>query len=87
VTLPLALPGILAGVVLAFARSMGEFGATLMLAYYPRTMPIAIWVAFVSKGLSSAFPLAVLLLATSLAAIVVLSAVGAGPLGVGRARD
>jgi len=87
VTLPLALPGILAGVVLAFARSMGEFGATLMLAYYPRTMPIAIWVAFVSKGLSSAFPLAVLLLATSLAAIAVLSAVGAGPLGVGRARD
>lgn len=32
VTLPLAVPGILAGSMLAFARSMGEFGATLMVA-------------------------------------------------------
>ncbi|MFW7343077.1 molybdate ABC transporter permease subunit [Pollutimonas sp. H1-120] len=32
VTLPLALPGILAGVFLAFARALGEFGATLMIA-------------------------------------------------------
>src|SRR3546814_10688836 len=30
VTLPLAMPGILAGVFLAFARALGEFGATLM---------------------------------------------------------
>jgi molybdate transport system permease protein len=29
VTLPLALPGIIAGTVLAFARSLGEFGATI----------------------------------------------------------
>lgn len=32
VTLPLAWPGILAGTLLAFARAMGEFGATLMVA-------------------------------------------------------
>lgn len=32
VTLPLARPGILSGCVLAFARSMGEFGATIMIA-------------------------------------------------------
>jgi len=32
VTLPLALPGILAGAVLAFARALGEFGATIVLA-------------------------------------------------------
>jgi molybdate transport system permease protein len=32
VTLPLAMPGILAGVFLAFARALGEFGATLMIA-------------------------------------------------------
>jgi molybdate transport system permease protein len=32
VTLPLALPGVLSGSVLAFARSMGEFGATIMIA-------------------------------------------------------
>jgi molybdate transport system permease protein len=32
ITLPLAWPGILAGTLLAFARAMGEFGATLMVA-------------------------------------------------------
>lgn len=32
VALPLAMPGILSGCVLAFARSMGEFGATIMIA-------------------------------------------------------
>jgi molybdate ABC transporter permease protein len=32
ITLPLALPGLLAGITLAFARALGEFGATLMLA-------------------------------------------------------
>jgi molybdate transport system permease protein len=32
VTLPLAWPGILAGTLLAFARAMGEFGASLMVA-------------------------------------------------------
>jgi molybdate transport system permease protein len=32
VTLPLALPGIIAGMMLAFARALGEFGATIMVA-------------------------------------------------------
>lgn len=32
ISLPLATPGILAGVMMAFARAMGEFGATLMIA-------------------------------------------------------
>ncbi len=47
VTLPLALPGILAGTVLAFARSLGEFGATIMVAGniegVTRTIPLAIF--------------------------------------------
>lgn len=47
VTLPLALPGILAGTVLAFARSLGEFGATILVAGNlpgsTRTLALAIW--------------------------------------------
>jgi molybdate transport system permease protein len=47
VTLPLARRGILAGVVLAFARSLGEFGATLMVAGNipgrTQTLPLAIY--------------------------------------------
>ena len=49
VTLPLARRGILAGTVLAFARALGEFGATLMLAGNipgrTDTMPLAIYAA------------------------------------------
>jgi molybdate transport system permease protein len=47
VTLPLAMPGILAGLVLAFARCLGEFGATITLAGNipgeSRTLPVAIY--------------------------------------------
>ncbi len=79
VTLPLARPGIVAGVVLAFARSMGEFGATVMLAYYPRTMPVEIWVSFRTRGLEGAFPVAVILAALSVVVLAVVEAVGADP--------
>jgi molybdate transport system permease protein len=47
VTLPLALPGILAGAVLAFAKAMGEFGATItFVSNIPgqtQTLPSAIY--------------------------------------------
>lgn len=47
VTLPLAMPGIIAGVVLAFARSLGEFGATItFVSNIPgetRTLPLAMY--------------------------------------------
>jgi len=49
IALPLAFPGILAGTMLAFARGLGEFGATLMLAgNIPKqttTIPLAIYAA------------------------------------------
>jgi molybdate transport system permease protein len=47
VTLPLMSPGILAGAILAFARSLGEFGATItFVANIPgetRTLPLALY--------------------------------------------
>lgn len=53
VTMPLSLPGILSGLVLTFARALGEFGATLMLAGNipgkTQTIPTAIYYA-VSTG-------------------------------------
>jgi molybdate/tungstate transport system permease protein len=80
VTLPLAWPGILGGVTLAFARALGEFGATLMLAYYPRTMPVEVWVAFTTAGLDAAFPVAVVLLAVSVATLAALHLLETTPL-------
>lgn len=75
ITLPLAAPGIVAGVVLCFARAIGEFGATALFAGnrpgVTQTMPLAIYTAFNGAGVSqgTAVALALLLLAT---AIVVL---------------
>ena len=79
ITLPLAGPGILAGVTLAFARAMGEFGATVMLSYYPRTMPVQIWVSFVSLGLDAAYPVAIVLVVISIAALVILNTAASNP--------
>lgn len=54
ITLPLASPGILCGVVLAFARSLGEFGATITFAGNlggeTRTLPLALYTAMQSPG-------------------------------------
>ncbi|MFB6086148.1 MAG: ABC transporter permease [Halodesulfurarchaeum sp.] len=71
VSLPLARGSILAGVVLTFARAMGEFGATMMTAYHPTTMPTQIWVTFISDGISATTPLVIVLLV--LGFLVVLS--------------
>ncbi|WP_415381640.1 molybdate ABC transporter permease subunit [Halosimplex sp. TS25] len=85
VTLPLASRGILAGATLAFARAAGEFGATLMLAYYPRTLPVQIWATFQGRGLDAAVPVAVVLVAVASGALVVLNLFGGSSL-VGRSE-
>lgn len=50
ITFPLAWPGIFAGLILSFARGLGEFGATLMIAGYipgkTETVPLAIYFAY-----------------------------------------
>jgi molybdate transport system permease protein len=77
VTLPLARNGILAGLVLAFARALGEFGATLMLAGNipgkTATVPLAIYSA-VQTGESH--QAAVLVLALTVLSCIVLVAAG-----------
>lgn len=59
ITVPLALPGIAAGTVLAFARALGEFGATLMMAGNipgkTQTIPVAIFFAVESGDMNTAF--------------------------------
>jgi len=59
VLLPLSLPGVLAGTVLSFARALGEFGATLMLAGNiqgeTQTMPMAIYFAVEAGAMEEAW--------------------------------
>ncbi len=76
VTLPLILPGILAGSVLAFAKAMGEFGATItFVSNIPgetRTLPTAIYAFLqVPGGEQSALRLVAVSVAVAMAALLV----------------
>ena len=77
VLLPLAAPGVIAGTVLAFARAMGEFGATLMLAGNipgrTQTMPIAIFSAAEDGDMRGALLWVILIVLLSLAIIRLLN--------------
>ncbi len=67
VTLPLAGRGILAGSILAWARSVSEFGSIVILTYNPKVASIFIFDRFTAFGLPAAVPAAVILLVVALA--------------------
>ncbi len=73
VTLPIVAPGVLAGLVLAWARALGEFGATITFAGNlpgtTQTMPLAIYLRR-SSDPDAALVLSLLLLAVSLTVLV-----------------
>ncbi|WP_231604459.1 ABC transporter permease [Salinibacterium sp. SWN139] len=78
VTLPLIMPGVIAGTVLCFARALGEFGATALFAGNAagttRTMPLAIYTAFNGAGVSqdSAIALSLLLVVVGIVILLLL---------------
>lgn len=80
VTLPLAAPGLIAGIVLCFARAIGEFGATALFAGnapgVTQTMPLAIYTAFNGAGVSqgTAVALSLLLLVTAVGVLLLVRA-------------
>ncbi|MBM4438937.1 MAG: molybdate ABC transporter permease subunit [Candidatus Rokubacteria bacterium] len=81
VTLPLARNGIIAGLVLAFARALGEFGATLMLAGNipgrTATVPLSIYTAVQTGESGEALGLVALLTGLSCAVLLVAGRLGA----------
>ena len=81
VTLPLAKNGIIAGLVLAFARALGEFGATLMLAGNipgkTTTVPLAIYTAVQTGEMGEAVLLVVALTILSCVDLMVAGRLGA----------
>jgi ABC-type Fe3+/spermidine/putrescine transport system ATPase subunit/ABC-type sulfate transport system permease component len=72
VALPLARHGLAAGLALAWTRAAGEFGATMVLAYHPHSLPVYLWVQLTSTGLGAALPVA--LVALFLAGVVLAAA-------------
>jgi molybdate/tungstate transport system permease protein len=71
ISLPLAWPGIAAGITLAWIRALGEFGATMIVAYNPHTLPVYLWTKFESNGLPGALPVAFLLVVLAAGAVAV----------------
>ncbi|MGE5656310.1 MAG: molybdate ABC transporter permease subunit [Actinomycetota bacterium] len=74
VLLPLSVPGILAGTMLAFARALGEFGATLMLAGnipgQTQTIPMAIYFAVEAGAINEAWLWVIVIMTISLSGIM-----------------
>jgi molybdate transport system permease protein len=75
ITVPLTMPGILTGIILAFARSLGEFGATItFVSNIPgetRTLPLALYtLTQVPGGEEGAFRLCVVAIALAMIALI-----------------
>ena len=72
--MPLALPGVAAGGILAFARGLGEFGATAMIAGNiagkTRTLPLAVYSAVAAGDMESAYQYVVVIVAVSFVVVV-----------------
>jgi molybdate transport system permease protein len=77
VTLPMAWPGVAAGTILSFARSLGEFGATLMLAGNipgkTTTIPVAIYFAIQAGDMKQAVYLMVIVLCIAFVSLAALA--------------
>ena len=81
VSLPLALPSILSGAIMTWARAISEVGAILIVAYYPKTAQVLVMEYFNNYGLRASRPISVILILLSLGIFVVLRWL------VGRSRD
>ena len=70
VSVPIAWPAILSGLLLAWLRAFGEFGATVMVAYHPYSLPVYTYVAFGAQGLPAMLPVLVPAVVLALAIMV-----------------
>ncbi len=78
IVMPLALPGVVSGGVLAFARGLGEFGATAMIAGNiagkTRTLPLAIYSAVAGGDMATAGEYVIIILLISFLGVVGINA-------------
>jgi molybdate/tungstate transport system permease protein len=62
VTFPLAVRHLFSGAIMAWARGISEFGAVIIIAFYPMIAPVLIYYRFTTQGLRGSQPIAVLLI-------------------------
>lgn len=78
VTLPLASRHLLIGSIMCWARAISEFGAVVMIAYYPMIGPTLIYDRYLSQGLTASRPIAVLLILVTLVIFITVRILSAG---------
>ncbi len=57
IALPLAAPNVAAGMMLAWMRAIGEYGATSIVAYHPTSLPVQLYVALSAQGVRESLAL------------------------------
>lgn len=62
VTVPLSLPSIVTGAVMAWARAVSEFGAVVIIAFFPKIIPTLVYEKNLHTGLVESMPIAALLI-------------------------
>lgn len=72
ISLPLAVRHLFSGAVMSWARGISEFGAVVMIAFYPMIAPVLIFYRFNTHGLPGSRPISVLLLIVCFAAFMAL---------------
>ncbi len=72
ISMPLARRSIITGLIMMFSRGLSEFGAVVIIAYYPMVTPVLIWDRFNAFGLKSARPVAAVFILICLVFFVVL---------------
>jgi molybdate/tungstate transport system permease protein len=72
ITLPQAWRGVAGGALMMWARGISEFGAVVILAYHPKIVTVLIYERFEGYGLSSALPVAIILILLALVVFILL---------------
>jgi molybdate/tungstate transport system permease protein len=72
ISLPLTARHLFSGALMAWARGISEFGAVIMIAFYPMVAPVLIYYRFTTHGLEGSQPVAVLLILVCFTIFIVL---------------
>lgn len=80
IVIPMIKPNIISGFLMTLARGISEFGAVVIIAYYPRTAPVLIYDAFLNAGgLNASRPIAALFLIVVFLVFIILRIISHKP--------
>ncbi len=78
ITFPLSFRSLLAGSIMSWGRGISEFGAVVMIAYYPMVAPTLIFTRYNSYGLDNSRPVSIVLIVISMGIFFVLRIISRG---------